>query len=135
MSTLLHKELSVVLANEPGTLASLCRELSKEKINLLAADASGGFHHNQLRLVPDQPDKAKKVLSRKGYYVGETEVVCLSLAHEPGALADVATKLGKSNINIEYFYTAGETAAGKALIVMHPSEPAKAAELLADDLV
>lgn len=127
-----QKELSVVLANEPGTLASLCRELASEKINLLAAEASGGFHHNQLRLVPDKPDKAKKILNRKGYYVGETEVVCVALPHEPGALADVATRLGKSNINIEYFYTAGETVNGKAFVVLHPSEPQKAAEILAD---
>jgi hypothetical protein len=128
----LHTELSVVLANEPGSLAGLCQELAKEKINLLAAEAAGGFHHNLLRLVIDDASKAKKILSRKGYYVGETDVVCLALPHEPGALAEVANTLSKSNINIEYFYTAGETEQGKVFVVMHPSEPAKAAKLLAD---
>jgi len=127
----LQKELSVVLPNEPGALANLCRELAKEKLNLIAAESAGGFHHNLLRMVIDQPAKAKKILNQKGYYVGESDVVCISLPHEPGALAEVATTLGKSNINIDYFYTAGETETGKAFVVLHPSQPAKAAEILA----
>ena len=89
----IKKELSVVLPNRPGTLGDLTAALAKAKVNLLAVDASGGFEYNIVRVVPDNTRKAKAVIKRYGLDVGETNVVCVSVKDEPGALAEIAGKL------------------------------------------
>lgn len=52
------KELTVQMANKPGTLAALGQALGKAKVNVLAfmTDEAGG--QSQTRLVADNPAKA-----------------------------------------------------------------------------
>jgi len=126
----IKKELSVVLPNRPGTLADLTAALAKAKVNLLAVDASGGFEYNIVRLVPDNARKAKTVIKRYGLDVGETNVVCVSVKDEPGALADVAGKLSRAKINIDYLYATGGTQGSEAFLVLHAADNKKAARLL-----
>ncbi len=126
----IKKELSVVLPNRPGTLAELTAELAKAKVNLLAIDASGGFEYNIVRMVPDNPAKAKRVIKRYGMEVGETSVVCLVVRDEPGAVAEVAAKLGRAKINIDYLYCTGGTPGTDAVLILHATDNKKAVRLL-----
>jgi len=124
------KEFSIVLPNKPGTLADVTAALAKSKVNLLAVDASGGFEYNIVRLVPDKTGKAKTVLARHGLDVGESNVVCVFAKDEPGALAKVASKLGRAKINIDYLYATAAKRGGDSLIVLHSADAKKAARVL-----
>lgn len=124
------KELSVVLPNRPGTLAEIATALAKAKVNLLAVDASGGFEYNIVRLVPDKALKAKRVLQRQGLDVGETKVLCVFVKDQPGALAQLAAKLGRAKINIDYLYATGGKPSSQALMIIHTSDPKKAGRLV-----
>ena len=124
------KELSIVLPNKPGTLAAVTAALAKAKVNLLAVDASGGFEYNIIKLVPDDAAKAKAVLKRRGLDVGETTVLCVYANDKPGALAGIASRLGRAKVNIDYLYGTGATRSGKEMIVIHASDPKLAAKLL-----
>jgi hypothetical protein len=126
----IKKELSVVLPNRPGTMAELASALAKAKINLLAIDASGGFEYNIVRLVPDKAPKAKRVLQRHGLDVGETKVLCVLVKDQPGALAQLAGKLGRAKINIDYLYATGGKRGTEALLVLHVSDTGESARLL-----
>jgi hypothetical protein len=127
----IKKELSVVLPNRPGMLADLAAALAKAKVNLLAVDASGGFEYNIVRFVPDKPAKAKTVIKRYGLDVGETSVVCVLVSDGPGALAEIASKLGRARINIDYLYATGGKQDTEALVVLHAADNKKAGRLLA----
>ena len=126
----IKKELSVVLPNRPGTLADLSAALAKARVNLLAVDASGGFEYNIVRMVPDKPAKARTVIKRYGLDVGETSVVCVAVKDQPGAMAEVAAKLGRAKINIDYLYATGGTPGTEALLILHAADNKKAARLL-----
>jgi hypothetical protein len=56
-------ELTIQLENNPGTLANLGDALGKAKVNILAfmADEVGG--QSKVRLVTDNPAKAKKTMA------------------------------------------------------------------------
>jgi hypothetical protein len=124
------KELSIVLPNRPGTLANVTAALAKAGVNLLATDAAGGFEYNIVRFVPDSPAKAKAVLKRKGFDVGESLVLAVRMKDKPGALAAVAGRLGRANININYLYATGGKPGSEALLVVNVSDLKKAAKLL-----
>ncbi|NQU11468.1 acetolactate synthase [bacterium] len=105
MST--KRELSFVLPNQPGSLAAATAALARRKVNLLALDAAGGFEYNIVRIVTDNAARAKRILEREGYEVGQTKVLCLWASDTPGALARIAQKLARAKINVDYLYATG----------------------------
>ncbi len=121
----IKRELSFVLPNRAGTLAEVTATLAQRKINLLAVDASGGFEYNIVRIVADNAARAKRILERHGYEVAETKVLCLSTPDAPGWLAQVAQKLGRAKVNIDYLYATGGTG-HEAMMVLHVDDLKKA---------
>ena len=126
----IKKELVIVLPNRAGTLAAVAKALANAKVNLLAIDAAGGFEHNIVRFVPDNATKAKSVLKRRGFDVGESNVLCVYVEDRRGALATLTGKLGRGKVNIDYLYATGSSSRGRELIVIHTSEPKRAAKVL-----
>jgi hypothetical protein len=127
----IKKELVIVLPNRAGTLAAVANALAKAKVNLLAVDAAGGFEHNIVRLVPDNAARAKAVLKRRGFDVGESNVLCVYVVDRRGALAALTGKLGRAKINMDYLYATGSSSHGKEMVVIHTNDPKKAARVLA----
>lgn len=97
-------EFSVQLANKPGQLATLARELSEAHVNVrsLAAITTGteGF----VKLVVDRDDEARGVLERAGLSFQEHRVITATLKDKPGALAEFAEALANVGVNIEGIY-------------------------------
>jgi hypothetical protein len=127
----IKKELVIVLPNRAGTLAAVAKALANANVSFLAVDAAGGFEHNVVRFVPDNAAKAKAVLKRRSFDVGESNVLCVYVDDRRGVLAKVTGKLGRAKVNIDYLYGTGSSSHGKELIVIHTNDPKKAAKVLA----
>jgi hypothetical protein len=110
-------ELTVQIENKPGTLAALGEILGKAKVNILAFIADDVGDQSRVRLVTDKPAKAKKTLERLNMAVSEEEVIGVRLRNKFGTLANVAGKLGKTNINIIRSYTGSEEESKKQLVI------------------
>ena len=93
------KELKFRVPDAPGMLGEVTTALAAKKVNLCAINAWVEGTEGVIRLVADKPAAARKVLAAR-WQVEEKEVLQLELADKPGALAAVATKLGKAGINI-----------------------------------
>ncbi len=105
-------EFSVKLANRPGQLAMLSREMATAGVNIeaLAAITSGtdGF----VKLVVDEEEAARRVLSSAGMSFEERRVISAVLHDKPGALADMAEALANTGVNIEAMYLLHSSAEG-----------------------
>src|SRR3954463_9321137 len=100
------RQLSIFLANKPGTLAKVCEELAKQKINIYALSISDTTDHSVIRMVVSDPQAALHLLGERGVLVVENNVLLLENANRPGTLAGIAHALAKAKINIEYAYLA-----------------------------
>lgn len=100
----IQKELTVRLANSPGTLGRVAQVLGAGRINLLAMslDASG-----VLRMVVDNPLHAAGSLREQHYQVEERDVLYATMPNEPGTLERVIRMLAEAGINLEYAYASG----------------------------
>ena len=100
----IHREITVRLANTPGTLGRVAQVLGAERINLLAmaVDASGA-----LRMVVDNPLHAAATLRDQHYQVEERDVLYTSMPNEPGSLARALKLLADAGVNVEYAYASG----------------------------
>jgi hypothetical protein len=96
------KELKFRVPDAPGVLGDIATALAAKKVNLCAINAWVEGAEGVIRLVADKPAAAKKVLTSRGWQVEEKEVLELELPDKPGALAAVATKLGKAGISIQH---------------------------------
>jgi len=122
------EQLSVFLENKPGVLADVCKALAEGGVNLRAISVSDTVDHAVVRLVTTEPGIARSILERGGALVVETNVLVLTLANEPGALAEVAGKLSEAKVNIEYSYgSAGGEDAGILVLRVRDIEKAKQA--------
>ena len=123
-------QFSVFLVNKPGVLAQVTGALAAEKINLVALTLVDSQEHGVLRLVPEDPAEARRVLTKLNLPMTETEVLCVDLPNRPGALADVATLLGKNHININYAYVTSGAPGGRTSGVFKVADQAKAIHVL-----
>jgi len=120
----LEKQLSVFVQNKVGSLGELSIALAKANINIKALSIVDDLDWGIVRLIVDEPEKAKEILHKLGLMYGEGQVVTVMLENHPGALAEVADKLGKKKINIEqaFLTTAGDV----SLLVLSTTDDKKA---------
>lgn len=123
-------QLSVFIANESGRVSEVTNTLGQADINIRGFSVSDTADYGILRLVVDQPDKARDVLKDAGFTVKETEVICIDLPDRPGGLAGVLKIVAGAGVNIEYVYSLIGT-----YVVLNVADVGRALALLKDEPV
>ncbi|MCR5773955.1 MAG: amino acid-binding protein [Lachnospiraceae bacterium] len=114
---MLVKQLSVFLENRPGTLDEALEILKKANINMKALALADTSEFGVMRVIADDPDKAKQAMKSAGYTSIVNEVISVELKHEVGYLSDIVKKISGVGVNIEYMYAApSEESAAKMII-------------------
>ena len=125
------QQLSLFLENKPGTLAEVCKELARQKVNIAALTISDSVDHAIVRMVVSEPRKALDLFESRGVLVVEAKVLMIENSNKPGSLAIIAEKLAKAKINIEYAYLATSPGAKSGLLIVRASDTKKAIKILA----
>lgn len=125
------KEFTIRLEDQPGTLGKLCQALAEQDVNILAYQQ---FSHEKgkgsVRLVVDNPDKARATLDRQRADYSETEVAKVMLVNRSGELARATSRLGDQGININYGYSGNEPGTDKSFVILGVADAAKAVKVL-----
>ncbi len=123
-------QLSVFLANKPGTLAEVCEALGKAGINIYGLTISDSADHAVVRMVVSNTQKAVSLFEERGVLVVENEVLMIENSNKPGSLSLIAERLSKAKVNIEYAYLATSPGSKKGLLILRPSNTKKALQVL-----
>jgi hypothetical protein len=127
-------QIVVTLQSKPGTLAHLCLTLGKADVNVSAVMAPGvsgaKARQGKVRLLVDNPDKAKEVLKNAKIRFSEEEAIAIELDNRPSALYEVAEKLAQAKINIRYAYETVTEGSAKGTVVLAVPDVAKALAVL-----
>jgi hypothetical protein len=97
-------EFSVVLHDEPGTLAHLGGVLGDAGVNIEAIAGRSADRMGRVQFVCDAPARAAASLSAAGIKFGTREVIVVRVLDEPGALGDVALIMSRAGVNIDSLY-------------------------------
>ena len=119
-------EIFVVLENKPSTMGELCSHLAENGINVEAI----GLFQDTAKLYVKNISKATKILKKLKYETEIREVLKIDLENVPGALAEIATKLGNKGINIEYCYGTLSAKGKSAAVILDVSNIEKAIQAL-----
>ena len=123
-------QFSVFLANKPNILAQVCQRLADDKVNILALSMMDATEHGVLRLVVENPERARASLAAVNVPTAETTVLLTALPNHPGAMADVVERLASNHISVNYAYCTTGAPGGHTLGVFRVSDVKKATQLL-----
>ena len=98
------KQLSVFLEDRSGRLTDLTQILAEHEINITALSVAETADYGIVRMVVGKPDIAQKFLREAGFSVRLTDVVCVNMPDQPGALHEVLKILANNSINVDYMY-------------------------------
>jgi len=99
------KQLSVFVQNEIGSLAGVTTVLKDNMINLRAIASFDTPEFAILRMVVDQPEKAKTLLNENGFAVKMSEAVAVELEDKPGELDRMLQTIAAAKLGINYIYS------------------------------
>ena len=116
-------EFNVSLTDKPGELAAVASAVGDQGINILGCVGMGRSTAS-VTMVTDDEEATSNVLESMGREFETTEMILTYLSNKPGALADMATKLSESGINIVslYIMKMEQDAADIALTTDNPSK-------------
>ena len=117
------QQLSLFLENKPGHLSAICQTLARANINIVTLSLADTQQFGILRLIIQDPDRAKDVLEAKGFVVNVTEVVATEVEDRPGGLSDVLKTLEQTGTNIEYMYAFTSRRNNRAVLIFRFDDP------------
>ena len=127
-----ERQFCIFLQNRPGRLAEVCNALAEANINIVALSISDTTDYGVLRLVVDNAAKAERVIRDSRFPFCETDVLVVEIPNRPGAMAEIARRLARAHVNIEYSYVTAPSPDIPTVVILRVSDVRKAQETLAD---
>ena len=124
------RQISIFLENKPGQLSTICRALADAEVNIVTLSLADTADFGIVRMIVDDHEKAKAVLSDRGHVVNVREVIAVCVPDRPGGMAEVLQALDKAGANIEYSYAFAFHEGEKAVLVFRFDDNAKAENAL-----
>lgn len=122
------KEIVATTPNKVGMLAEITNAISDAGVNILAISAHSMGDKAKFYIITENNQKAMEALKRKKLSAIESDAVSVSLSNKVGAAKELANKLAKAGIDLDYCY--GSTGNGsEALLIFSTKDINKALEL------
>lgn len=99
-------EFTLSIEDQPGALAHVAEVLARNGINITAIHATPCSEKGLVQLVTNNNDATVNALQDAGIDYTVHEVLLVTLADQPGALAQLAQALSAAGININAVYIA-----------------------------
>jgi hypothetical protein len=97
-------QLSIFLENRPGRITEVLEALGEENIKITALSIADTSEFGILRMIVNDPEKARELLKKRLFTVNLTEVISIRTPNEARYYAKVLKILSDLNISIEYTY-------------------------------
>jgi len=123
------KQMNIEVADKVGKLAEVADKIKDAGVNILAICAWTEGQLGKMMVVTEDNDKASAAIGSVVEKCQSSEIVCLKVPNERGALDTVAHKLADAGILIRFIYSSPGDAK-QATLVLDTDDNARAAELL-----
>ena len=97
-------QVSVFIENRQGRLGEVLQVLKDNDVNILSISLADTTEYGLLRLIVNNPERAKDVLLQAGFSSMLTEVLIIKVPHVAGSLQNILSAIAKANVSIEYMY-------------------------------
>ena len=123
------KQLSVFIENRKGRLGEVLRVLKENGVNIFSLSLADTTEYGLLRVIVNDPEKAREVLIDAGFSSMLTDVLIIKIPHVAGSLQTILEVISNNGVNIEYMYGLS-VEAEDASVVMKTNDLPLACEVL-----
>ena len=124
------KQLTVFVENKSGRVSDILDALGKANIDISALSIADTSDYGLMRMITDEPQKAKEILDGAGVAVKITDALAVPIENRPGGLADAMKRQKDGGASVEYLYAFVGRKDGGALVVLKTDDNEKADKLL-----
>jgi len=129
------RQLSVSLANVPGSFATISELLGREGVNIRAISVADTSDISTVRFVVDDHEKARNILTGGGYDPKEIDVLAVEIPDHPGSVSAVLKPLKAAGINVHYLYPHLGRINDEAIVILGVDKTEEAQEVLTGNWV
>lgn len=116
-------QISVFTANTKGALHQITSLLAENDISLYTMLATDSAEFGIIRLIADQPEKAKSILEASGYQCRLDPIIAVDMrSDKPGALNRILADLTDANVMIRYLYISFDRETGSPIAIFNTTE-------------
>lgn len=124
------KQFSVFAENRVGRLHDLTALLKRGSVHVMAITAIDTSDSAIVRLIVDDPDKARELMINNDFAYTETDVLAVEITDE-SELNGVLAALLEAEINIHYIFSFIKRPQGKAALALNVEDGDVAAQAMA----
>ena len=99
------RQISVFVENQPGSMMNVTSVLTEAHVKIRAISTFDTPEFGIMRLIVDNPVRAKEALTEKGFVTRVSEVIGAELKDEKGNLNQMLAILADGKINVNYIYS------------------------------
>lgn len=111
------KQFSVFTANRLGRLNELIGTLASQEVHVLALTVLDTTDSAIIRLVVDDPDKARTLLQKQGFPFTESDLIAVEVNYVT-ELHNLMAALLEGEVNVNYLYSFIPQAKGRSLLAL-----------------
>ena len=111
-------QFSIFADNKVGRLNELVQRFNKRDIHIIALTQLDSTECTIMRVIPDYPEEARKLLKECGYAFSETAILVAEISTEAD-LKFLTSAMVEAEINIHYLYPFIMRPEGKTAIAMN----------------
>ncbi|MBQ9782689.1 MAG: acetolactate synthase [Clostridia bacterium] len=124
------EQISVFVENKEGRLLEIAQVLAQNNIDISALSLADTEEYGVLRMIVNNPYKAKDVLKTHGVVCKVTDVLAVVMSDKPGGFSQALKQISESGISIKYMYACTSQQSGKAIMILSVSDLQKAEEIV-----
>jgi len=124
------KQITVIIENKIGALASITDVLGRSGVNIVSISAQGFENTGIIRILTPDIITATNELSKAGFNAVVSDVIILKMIDRPGELSKTTKKLSKDGLNIRSVYIIGKDNEGRTEVVIDPEDYKRALKVI-----
>ncbi len=124
------RQISVFVENQPGSMMRVTDVLTEAHVNIRAISTFDTPEFGIMRLVVDDPVRAKNSLTEKGFVTRVGDVIGAELKDEKGNLNQMLKILADGQINVNYIYSFVIREGKAPVMVFHTDDYERAEKVL-----
>ena len=124
------RQISVFVENEPGSMMRVTSALTEARINIRAISTFDTPEFGIMRLVVDEPGRAKESLTSKGFVTRVNDVIGVEQEDKKGNLNQMLKILADGEINVNYIYSFVIREGKAPVMIFHTDDFERAEQVL-----
>ena len=98
------EQLSIFLENKTGRSYNIAEILAKADIDLISFNISETTDYGLLRIIVNDPEKAKEVFKKNNIVFKSTPIIVIEVPNVPGGMYKALQVFKENEIDIRYLY-------------------------------